>query len=301
VDATYLVVNRTINSGTVRYVERFADRLADTPVLMDAAFVTTARAGSITFDNVLFDPGDNETYFDCTAASAIFTASDVGRVLMVRHSGVFEAWVIRAYTSTTVVTVVRAGVTTIADPTTFVSADWFVAPDANHLIGESLSATRDGVVFASPNNPAYAALTPTTLTAGGVTARYIPLTQKYTEVVIGLPYTTDIQTLDIDAVGNTIKDKGIQVGSVLTWVEETGTFYAGPKVPSGDVLTGLEAFTPKDDEGYPSPAGTVFTGVAGVILNATWNNTGRVLIRQVDPSPLTVLAIMPQGHIAGRG
>lgn len=40
-DAVYAVVNRTIDGGTVRYVERFADRLADTPVCMDAAITVT--------------------------------------------------------------------------------------------------------------------------------------------------------------------------------------------------------------------------------------------------------------------
>lgn len=40
-DAVYAVVQRTINSSTKRYVERFSDRLAATPVLMDAYVVAT--------------------------------------------------------------------------------------------------------------------------------------------------------------------------------------------------------------------------------------------------------------------
>lgn len=40
-DAVYAVVERTINSSTVRYVERFYDRLADDPILMDAAVEAT--------------------------------------------------------------------------------------------------------------------------------------------------------------------------------------------------------------------------------------------------------------------
>lgn len=41
-DAVYLVVKRLINSATVRYIERMSNRLASTPVLMDAAVTVTA-------------------------------------------------------------------------------------------------------------------------------------------------------------------------------------------------------------------------------------------------------------------
>jgi hypothetical protein len=34
-------------------------------------------------------------------------------------------------------------------------------------------------------------------------------------------------------------------------------------------------------------------------LQSTYNNTGRVLIRQVDPVPLTILSIAPTGFLNG--
>ena len=89
----------------------------------------------------------------------------------------------------------------------------------------------------------------------------------------------------------------MQVGGVIAWIEETGSFYAGPVVPTGDTLTGLERYTPQNDQGY-DVAGPV-TGVAEVTLQSTYNNSGRVLIRQVDPVPLTILSIAPTGFLNG--
>lgn len=169
----------------------------------------------------------------------------------------------------------------------------------SHLNGYQVSvvidrlAGTDGQVLASPNNTQYATATVSggSLTLTGLAAA--------TQIIVGLPYTTDIQTLDIDTVGSTLKDRGMQVGGVIAWVEDTGRFYAGPLVPTGDVLTGLEAFTPRNTEGYALGDGNVVTGVAEVTLQATYNNTGRVLIRQVDPVPMTILSISPSGYLNG--
>ena len=89
----------------------------------------------------------------------------------------------------------------------------------------------------------------------------------------------------------------MQVGGVICWVEDTGRFYSGPTAPTGDTLTGLEAFVPTNDQGYTTT--DPVTGVATVTLQATYNNTGRVLIRQVDPVPMTILSIAPTGFLNG--
>jgi len=149
----------------------------------------------------------------------------------------------------------------------------------------------DGTVLASPNNPAY----PTCTVSGGQVT--VPGAEMGVTFAVGIPITTDIQTLDIDAVGTTVKERGMQVGGVISWIEETGSFFAGPVVPAGNTITSLEQYTPTNDQGYPV-VGTV-TGVAEVTLQSTYNNTGRVLIRQVDPLPLTILSIAPTGFLNG--
>ena len=167
----------------------------------------------------------------------------------------------------------------------------------DHLNGKAVAVvvnrfgSSDGTVLASPNNTAY---TTRTVSAGQVT---VPGVSGESRVMVGLPITTDIETLDIDAVGTTVKDRGMQVGGVICWVEDSGPFYAGPEVPAGNSLTGLEAFVPRNAEGYATTSAV--TGVAEVTLQATYNNTGRVLIRQVDPVPLTILSIAPTGFLNG--
>ena len=158
------------------------------------------------------------------------------------------------------------------------------------LNGKRVSVTVDGVPLYYPsadNMP---------VVVGGA----IPIPVGVTGVVrVGLPYVTDIQTLDLDAVSSTIKDRGIFVGGVKVWVENTGAFWAGPKAPtSTTAITTLERQVPRDDEGYE--ATELAAGVVSGVLLASWNNTGRVFLRQVDPVPLTVLAISPQGHFGGR-
>jgi hypothetical protein len=160
----------------------------------------------------------------------------------------------------------------------------------DHLEGMEVSVVNNGVVIASPNNAEFA---PVIVTGGTITLTG-PLTGT---VTVGLPYTTDIQTLDIDAVSTTVKERGLNIGGVIAWIEETGSFYAGPIVPTGDTLTGLERYTPQNDQGY-DVSGPV-TGVAEVTLQSTYNNSGRVLIRQVDPVPLTILSIAPTGFLNG--
>jgi hypothetical protein len=118
-------------------------------------------------------------------------------------------------------------------------------------------------------------------------------------VRVGLPYVVDVQTLDVDAVSSTIKDRGIFVGGVKVWVEDTAAFWAGPKQPtSNTAITTLERQVPRDDEGYEVTE--LAAGVVSGVLLASWNQTGRVFIRQVDPVPMTILAISPQGHFGGR-
>jgi hypothetical protein len=160
-----------------------------------------------------------------------------------------------------------------------------------HLNGESVAVVVNGTtVLANPNDAA----TPATITVSG---GQVTLPSPQTDVVVGLPYTVDVETLDIDAGGVTIKERGLMVGGVDAWVENTGTFYAGPYAVPGNTNAGLEAVVPRDAEGNALGRGTGY--VSSVVLSA-YNNTGRVFLRHVDPQPFTLLALVTRGHFGGR-
>lgn len=162
-----------------------------------------------------------------------------------------------------------------------------------HLEGEAVSVVGDSEVLASPNNADYAVLT---VTGGEITA---PGAQASFHV--GLPFTVDIETLDIDGAGQSIKDRGIQISGLTAWIEESRHFWAGPKNPATDAgLEGLEQVIVRNAEGFALPANEVLTGTTEMILQSAWTPHGRIFIRQVDPSPLTLLALIPEGLIGGR-
>lgn len=122
---------------------------------------------------------------------------------------------------------------------------------------------------------------------------------SYRRLLIGLPYNVDIETLDVDGPQRSVKNDAIRVGEVFVWLDRSGSFYVGPKATND--TTQLELYTPQNDEGYPLPAGELYTGVAPVTLKTTYTRNGRIFIRQPDPKPLTVTAIIADGLINGRG
>ncbi len=138
---------------------------------------------------------------------------------------------------------------------------------------------------------------PTTLTpdSNGV----LPIYNAYRRLLVGISYNVDLETLDLDSPQQSIKNSPIRTGEVFVWLEKSGSFYVGPKAT--DDTSQLELYTPLNDEEYPLPEGELFTGVAPVVLRTTYTRNGRIFIRQPDPKPLTVTAIIAEGLINGRG
>lgn len=127
----------------------------------------------------------------------------------------------------------------------------------------------------------------------------LPIYRPYKKLRIGLPYNVDIETLDLDSPRQSIKNDPVRMGEVFVWLDRSGSFYVGPKAT--DDTSELELYTPMNDEGYALPEGELYTGVAPVTLRTTYTRNGRIFIRQPDPKPLTVTAIIADGLINGRG
>lgn len=306
-DAVYVVVNRTINGVTKRYIERFTDRVDDATVTFVDAGVRTAQASGVTIavSNLQLDVVNNAYTADVDSSGNAFTEDSVGDYIFIKVGATWTPWQIITYTSATEVTIAVGGSSDQGvTATTYARTDWMLVPDLTHLRGENISVVLDGITVASPNNTEYDTATVSNLAsipAAYGTATFTVNPEQYAaDAIYGLPYTTDLQTLDLDAAGTTIKDKGLNVAGLIAWVEDTEKFWAGPKPPTTDGVTELEPWTPTNDEGYPVTAGEDVTGVAKLVLKASWNNTGRVFLRNVDPTPMTVLAIIPQGFWGGR-
>ncbi len=302
-DAVYLVVRRTIAGVVQRYIERMASRaitdLTDVTSLhfVDCGLVYDGRnTGSETMTlsgGVAWDEGEQLT---CTASAATFQASNVGdRVdLTPVTGGETVRCTIEAYTSPTVVTV-RPAKLLPPDLRGFATSVWALAVNAvaglEHLEGKAVSVFADGVVAASPNNDAFDVVT----VEGGA----ITLAQPYAVIRVGLPYVSDLETLDIDTPsGPSLKDRQLLVNRVGALVDRSRSFFAGAAAPTGDdPLAGLNEVKVRDaSDGYAPAA--LRTELLTVDLQREWDSHGRVLLRQVDPVPLTVLALIPQGTIA---
>ncbi len=302
-DYVYMVIKRTINSKVVRYVERFTSRrilLSEQKDLkiMDCNYTVDGRN---TGARTMTLSGSGWTYNDTltlTASTAYFASTDVGKEIHLTNTdGTLIRFTINAYTSTTVVTgkpdkTVPAGLRAVA------TTDWAIAISQVtglwHLEGQTVSVYGDGFVVASPNNDQYDAIT----VASGI----INLGQCYSVICIGLPITADVQTLNIDqGQGGSIIDRNKLIQKVSMYVEETRGLFAGTREPSAsDPLDGLTELKIRESESMDSPVDLTSDPVE-IITESTWNNNGRVFIRQVDPLPMTILSIAPSGNIPYQG
>lgn len=298
-DTLYLSIRRVVNGETRRYIEKFVTRkISDVRdiAILDSHLSYDGRNTNGSHTMTL--SGSGWTYTDTltlTSSTSYFTTADVGNeIQLIDTDGSVIRFTIDAYTSGTVVT----GRPNRTVPTTLRSVavnEWARAVDVLsglwHLEGQSVSVYADGLVVANPNNPAYVQVT--------VTNGQITLTENYAVIYVGLPITSDIETLNIDMPGSsTMIDRNKLISKVSMFVENTRGLWAGTRPPNESVafLDGLTELKIREDEPYDSPV-DLETDPIDIITEATWNNNGRVFIRQTDPVPCSILSIAPTGYI----
>jgi hypothetical protein len=212
-------------------------------------------------------------------------------------SGAVVRFLISAYTSSTIVTGFpqRAVPITLAGVAT---GTWSRAVDQvsglTHLEGQAISVFADGFVVSSPNNPNIATIT----VVGGIAT----LDKPYAVIFAGLPFTQDFETLDIDTPqGASLKTSQLNIGKLVLVVDESRGIWLAPgdPEPTDDTVSDSFGFTEakiREFETYDEPVAT-FSGTIEHKIRSGWSPSGRILGRQVDPIPMTILAVVAQGYI----
>jgi len=142
------------------------------------------------------------------------------------------------------------------------------------LEGKTVNALADGGVVAG-----------LVVESGSVT-----LPNEASEIVVGLPFLSEMETLQLDfqTQDGTGQGRPKRIPEVVLRLRETRGVAAGPSSERPDLLVDLKPpFTTSDPI-------ALFTGDAPVVLhNGFDRNGGRIYIRQEHPLPMTVLGVLP--------
>jgi len=286
-DVLYVAVRRTIGGATKRYIERMETRnIADIreAFLVDSGLSYDGR--NTTATTVTLSGGTNWDHTEtitATASSAIFTgASDLGDMITFEaEDGQYYKLRITEFVSTTVVN----GILNREIPAAYrntARADWAFSRNSfsglAHLEGKTVSILSDGNVEAQK-----------VVTSGAVT-----LENPGFLVTIGLPIVADLQTLRLTLqTPETVMDKRKNITGVGLLVSEARSVWAGRDFDH------LYESKPRSTEGYDQPPG-LLTGLVNIGIKTEWDDQGSVCIRQTDPLPITVLAIIPDVVMGGK-
>lgn len=287
-DALYLLVRRTIGGATKRYVERMASRRITG--MEDAYFVDCGLSYDGRNSNsaalLTLSGGSTWLYPESLTLTASghtpFTAGSVGRQYRLRAGSDLVRVEVTAYSSTSVVTVKLLEVCPEALRGVAV-ADWALLADTlaglDHLEGKSVAILADGDVHPVRD----------------VTSGAISLQHPAAVAHVGLPYVAELETLEVDFPGQeTVLDKRKAIHGVSAVLEESRNFWAGRDA--------AHLYEQKADYrvNYNDPIPLV-SGISEIRISTQWDEAGRVYIQQPDPLPLTILALIPEVTISGKG
>ena len=295
-DALYMVVRRYINGVQKRYVERMATR--QVRAIEDAFFVdcglsydgrnadpskTLRLTGGTNwlFPEVVtitaeghapFVPGSVGTEYSITRNITDAngdTTTDIVRLQVVQY---FNAG------SVTAKLLVVCPATLRNTPVSTWARQARTISGLGHLEGKTVSILADGSVH------------PQLVVQGGT----IVLQEAAGVAHVGLPYNSDMETLDLELknANETVLDKKIAVTSLTVMVEESRGVMAGKDKNS--------LYKEKTSRNAYEPPLESITGQVEISISNNWQGKGRVFIRQSDPLPLTVLAVIPEVTIGGR-
>jgi hypothetical protein len=216
-----------------------------------------------------------------TAASAVFTTTDIGRRIIKKSLTGYEYGTaeIIAFTSSTVVT---CEILEDFDSTTQIpSGGWYLTVSEvtglEHLEGETVKVVTDGAVHSDE-----------IVTDGAITLDY-----ESTVVHVGLGYRGWIRSMPL----NPTTAVGVATSRTMT-LDKVGVLFRhtlGAKVgASAYKLEDVVFRSTNDRTGNPPP---LFTGVKEVLVKDGYENEKFVHIVQDEPLPCTVQAIIPYVNV----
>ncbi|MDM3889674.1 hypothetical protein [Pseudomonas juntendi] len=294
-DALYLIVKRSINGATRRYIERMATRQLtkfgsgdywfDRAFFVDCGLTYDGRRGgsAVLLNGVDWKYPEQLTL---SVSTSTFNAGMVGRSVIM-YGGGDETSIgdvltvkITSYASPTVVmvepqTVVPASLRDI--PATRWGLAATTISGLSHLEGKTVSILGDGNVV------------PQQVVTGGSVTLDSPTLVAH----IGLPITADFETLDITLQNNqSFLGNKKRINQVVVLCQESRGIFAGPDADH------LDEFKQRAGENYGEPI-ELLTGRAEMDIQCQWDSNGRLFIRQSDPLPLTILGVMPNVQAGG--
>lgn len=136
----------------------------------------------------------------------------------------------------------------------------------DHLDGQTVAILADGEV-----------LPPATVSGGAVT-----LDAACSKAIVGLPYTADLETLNLELP----TQSGTAQGRMKKISRVTLRLKDSCRIRVGSDEGALQETKPPG----PQP----FTGDVAVTIPSDWNTAGRVFVRQDEPLPCTILDLIPE-------
>lgn len=279
-DHVYVVVKRTVNGNSVRYVERMASNAFDS--IDDCFFVdsgltydgnnTTATTVTVS-GGTLWGPTELLTITASTSIFAYPALTDIGDAFVFTATdGTQYRLTIESCSSTTVVQARSDKVLAVAFRNVPISNGAFARNSVgglSHLEGKTVSILADGAVM------------PRKVVVGGS----VSIDRAAVKIHVGLQYLSDLQTLplaiNIEAFG---QGRVKNINQAWVRVFQSSGLFVGP---TADKLTEAKMRT---NEPYGSPP-SLRSDEIGVNITPTWAQSGQIYIRQSDPLPLTVVGV----------
>lgn len=291
-DHVYVVVKRTINGGTKRYIECLYGRVEDN---LECCFVDSAlrydgrnvTSGVTMTATGTYTQGGSVTVVCAGTSTGPFVgATDVGdQVVLESSAGTIHRVTIvtsgspDAFTCTgTLDSALPADLQGMATDSWAIARDQFTG--LGHLVGETVSVYADGTTY-----------TEVVQSPGTV---YLTGHPGYV-VTVGFPIVAELEPLPLVVPGQEgpMRDHTKLITTVRLQVENSRSCYIGPDEDN------LVLATVRDEEDVWTPVTTLGSGILEAQCPARWNRNGSFFLRHTEATPLSILALYPFAGVGG--
>lgn len=292
-DAVYVITQRFVRGGWRYYSERMDARIWDD--VEDSYCVDAGLINQQSFPNSTLTSSASTGTVIFTVSSASFNPTNVGNVIRI---GGGIATVTQYNSPTQVIGILTQPITDILlddpnnTPVPQSVGQWSIAVPVqtltglNHLEGLKVTGLADGSVI------------PVQIVTNGT----ITLDEPASNIVVGLPYVCQVQTMYLDhPTGvSTMQNKRKNISAVGVRVEATRGLQVGADQPDSSTLqnspnvpwTNMNEIKDRTAFNFAGTAAPLFTGDYYKTITSGWDVKGQVAVQQIYPLPANILAII---------